>query len=65
MARVLKDFDAVWDLMTTENQTRATLVAELAAWEQRRNAERGTIQWMFTVAKAREKMGRSYPSPSL
>jgi hypothetical protein len=44
---------------------KATLIDELAAWEHRRNAERGTIQWMFTVEKAREKMGRSYPSPSL
>jgi transposase len=38
------------------------LIDELAAWELRRNAEGGTINWMFTVDKAREKMGRSYPS---
>jgi len=44
---------------------KSTLIDELAAWEHRRNAERGTIQWMFTVEKAREKMGRCYPSPSL
>ncbi len=41
---------------------KATLSEELRAWEQRRNAERGTIKWMFTVDKAREKMARCYPS---
>lgn len=44
---------------------KKTVVDELVAWEQRRNAEGGTIDWMFTVDKAREKMGRSYPSISL
>jgi len=41
---------------------KATLSEELRAWEQRRNAERGTIKWMFTVDKAREKMARCYPA---
>ena len=40
---------------------KPTLVAEVAAWEQRRNAERATISWLFTVEKARAKLGRSYP----
>jgi hypothetical protein len=44
---------------------KATLIDELAAWEHHCNAERGTIQWMLTIEKAREKMGRSYPSHSL
>ena len=37
------------------------LVAETAAWEKRRNAERARINWMFTTEKARTKMGRAYP----
>lgn len=43
---------------------KATLVSEVAAWEQRRNAERATIKWLFTVEKAREKLARSYPAVS-
>lgn len=43
---------------------KATLVGEIAAWERRRNAERAGIRWMFTVERAREKMGRAYPNPT-
>jgi len=39
------------------------LVAEVAAWETRRNAERARIKWMFTTEKARAIMGRAYPKP--
>jgi transposase len=41
----------------------ARLLAETAAWEKRRNADRARIKWMFTTKKARAKMGRVYPSP--
>jgi len=44
---------------------RARLQAEIAAWERERNASGARIQWMFTAAKAREKMGRAYPAPAL
>jgi len=37
------------------------IIAEVAAWEQRRNAERAQIQWMFTTEKAREKLQKAYP----
>ena len=37
------------------------LVAETAAWEKRRNAERARINWMFTTDKARAKISRAYP----
>ena len=37
------------------------LVAEIAAWEKRRNAERARVNWMFTTEKARAKIGRAYP----
>jgi transposase len=42
-------------------ESYARLVAETAAWEKRRNAERARIKWMFTTEKARVKMGRAYP----
>jgi hypothetical protein len=38
----------------------ARLLAETAAWEKRRNADRARIKWMFTTKKARVKMGRAY-----
>jgi transposase len=45
-------------------ESYARLVAETAAWEKRRNAERARINWMFTTEKARAKMGRAYPKPA-
>lgn len=41
-----------------------TLVAEVARWERRRNAEGAKIKWLFTVDRARQKLGRAYPHPS-
>jgi transposase len=43
---------------------KATLVTEIAAWERRRNAAKARIKWMFTVERAREKLGRVYPAPA-
>src|SRR5204862_7450332 len=43
---------------------RATLISETTAWERRRNRERARIRWMFTVERAREKMGCAYPLPT-
>jgi len=40
----------------------ATLVSEVAQWERRRNADRARIKWLFTVERARQKLGRSYPA---
>jgi hypothetical protein len=42
---------------------KKTLVAEVAAWERRRTAEGAQIDWMFTIERARQKLGPSYPSP--
>jgi transposase len=42
----------------------ATLISEIATWERRRNRERARIDWMFTVERAREKLGRAYPRPA-
>lgn len=44
---------------------RATLAREIAAWQAARNASGAKIQWLFDVARAREKMGRAYPKPAL
>ena len=43
---------------------KATLVHEVANWERRRNRERAQIDWLFTVDRARDKLGRAYPVPS-
>jgi transposase len=43
---------------------KATLVAEIVAWEQQRNREHAHINWVFTVDRARTKMGRVYPQPA-
>jgi hypothetical protein len=37
---------------------------EIAIWEQKRNAARSRIKWMFRTEKARTKMGRAYPAIS-
>jgi hypothetical protein len=41
---------------------RATMVAEVAAWQQRRNAERRGIEWTFTRQDADRKLARHYVS---
>ena len=41
-----------------------SLVAEVGRWERRRNAEGAKINWLFTVDRARQKLGRAYPSPT-
>lgn len=41
---------------------KAILISEVAQWERRRNAERARIKWLFTVDRARVKLGRSYPA---
>jgi len=42
--------------------TAAELLAEVAAWEQRRNAAKTKIDWTFRVADARKKLHWIYPS---
>lgn len=44
---------------------KATLMREVAAWEHSRNRAQATIHWMFTVDRARAKLGRAYPLPAL
>ena len=40
---------------------RHRLVAEIAAWEQQRNAAGARVTWMFTTERARTKLARAYP----
>jgi transposase len=40
---------------------KATLVSEVGDWRRRRNKEGARINWLFTVNRAREKLGRVYP----
>lgn len=40
---------------------RETLATELQAWEAERNREGATIEWMFDVDRARQKLSRAYP----
>ena len=40
------------------------LVKEVKAWERRRNRDKARINWLFTVDRAREKLGRAYPKPA-
>jgi hypothetical protein len=49
-----------WGERRLEDQTRAA--AEVAAWEDRRNARRARIHWTFSLAVARQKLRRLYPS---
>jgi transposase len=41
------------------------LVTEIAAWQSRRNQSGARINWMFSTHKARTKMARAYPHPTL
>ena len=41
---------------------KQTLCREVNAWQQERNHSGATIKWLFTVDKAREKMGAAYPN---
>jgi hypothetical protein len=43
---------------------RVTLEREIAAWQIARNASGAQIRWMFSVERARKKMGRVYPKPT-
>jgi len=42
--------------------TIADVAREAAAWQQPRNAAKATIDWRFTTATARTKLGHHYPS---
>jgi len=39
-----------------------TLIQEIRAWEERRNASKATVDWQFTTKDARTKLKKLYPS---
>ena len=41
---------------------QALIAAEVAAWEDKRNAQKARIHWTFTLAVARQKLRKLYPS---
>jgi hypothetical protein len=43
-----------------ESQKR--IASEVAAWESKRNAQKARIHWTFTLAVARQKLQKLYPS---
>jgi transposase len=42
--------------------SKAVLVKEVKAWERRRNRDKSRIKWLFSLERAREKLGRAYPA---
>ena len=38
------------------------IATEVAAWESRRNIQQARIHWTFTLAAARRKLRKLYPS---
>jgi hypothetical protein len=42
--------------------SRKLMAKEVAAWERERNARRARIHWTFTLASARRKLRKLYPS---
>jgi DDE superfamily endonuclease len=43
-------------------ESQKLLTNEVAVWEKRRNASQSRIHWTFTLAAARQKMRKTYPS---
>ena len=39
------------------------LTVQVDAWNRARNDSGALIKWMFDLSKAREKLGRAYPTP--
>jgi hypothetical protein len=42
--------------------SQGMIAREVAAWEERRNAQEARIHWTFTLAAARRKLRKLYPS---
>jgi hypothetical protein len=43
-------------------ESQAKIATEVAAWENQRNAQEARIHWTFTLAVARQKLRKLYPS---
>jgi len=42
--------------------SKSVLTKEVKAWERSRNRDKSRIKWLFTIERAREKLGRAYPA---
>ena len=42
--------------------SQSLIAREVAAWEDKRNAQQARIHWTFTLAAARRKLRKLYPS---
>lgn len=42
---------------------RATLEAEIAAWQHQRNAAQARNTWLFDLERAQQKFQKRYPAP--
>jgi hypothetical protein len=45
-------------------ESRDSLIAEVASWENQRNNSGARINWMFSTEQARLKMAKAYPKPT-
>jgi hypothetical protein len=43
---------------------KKTLIREITSWQRARNKARSRVTWMFTIEKARAKLGAAYPAPT-
>ena len=43
---------------------RQTLITEIDDWKRQRNASGAQIRWMFTAARAPDKLARAHPCPA-
>ncbi len=41
---------------------QTTLTTEIAAWQERRNAAKVSVNWQFTTEDARTKLKKLYPT---
>jgi len=48
--------------LNTRMDSQPKLAKKVAAWEHRRNASKACIHWTFTLAVARQKLRKLYPS---
>lgn len=43
-------------------ESQSLMTEEVASWEDERNARKARIHWTFTLAVARQKLRKLYPS---
>ncbi|HVT90949.1 MAG TPA: hypothetical protein VHD56_19005 [Tepidisphaeraceae bacterium] len=51
-----------WSIFRLGMDTQTLIAREVAMWEKARNARGAKIHWTFTLASARRKLQKLYPS---